>query len=71
VDIARSIPFDAPGEVADGVTRLARVVKTVGRTPAWLGRFRRLAARYELRQDIHEGFVSLAVRSSASTPCSG
>jgi hypothetical protein len=32
----------------------------VERTLAWLGRYRRLAVRYERRADIHEAFLELA-----------
>ena len=32
----------------------------VERTLAWMGRFRRLAIRYERRVDIHHAFTALA-----------
>jgi transposase len=44
----------------DSSARLGRHRWVVERTLAWLGQFRRLAIRYERRQDIHEAFVSLA-----------
>jgi transposase len=39
--------------------RLGRHRWVVERTLAWLNQFRRLTARYERRQDIHEAFLSL------------
>ena len=39
--------------------RLGRHRWVVGRTLAWLSRFRRLANRYERRAEIHEAFVTL------------
>lgn len=39
--------------------RLGRYRWVVERTLAWLGRLRRLAVRYERRDDIHEAFLSL------------
>ena len=40
--------------------RLGRHRWVVERTLAWLGRFRRLAIRYERRLDIHHAFTALA-----------
>ena len=40
--------------------RLGRHRWVVERTLAWLGRFRRLAIRYERRADIHQAFLTLA-----------
>lgn len=40
--------------------KLGRHRWVVERTMAWLSQFRRLAVRYERRQDIHEAFSSLA-----------
>ena len=39
--------------------RLGRHRWVVERTLAWLGRYRRLAVRYERRADIHEAFLHL------------
>jgi transposase len=39
--------------------RLGRHRWVVERTMAWLGRFRRLATRYERRADIHQAFLTL------------
>ena len=38
---------------------LGRVRWVVERTVSWLHQFRRLRVRYERRDDIHEGFLSL------------
>jgi transposase len=43
----------------DSSARLGRHRWVVERTLAWLSRFRRLAIRYERRDDIHEAFLSL------------
>ncbi len=40
--------------------RLGRHRWVVERTLAWLARYRRLAARYERRADIHQAFLTLA-----------
>jgi len=40
-------------------TRLGRHRWVVERTMAWFNQFRRLAIRYERRQDIHTAFLSL------------
>jgi transposase len=39
--------------------KLGRHRSVVERTFAWLNQYRRLAIRYERRQDIHEAFLSL------------
>ncbi len=39
--------------------RLGRHRWVVERTLAWLSRYRRLAVRYERRDDIHEAFLHL------------
>ena len=39
--------------------RLGRHRWVVERTLAWLGQFRRLATRYERRNDLHDAFLSL------------
>ncbi len=39
--------------------RLGRYRWVVERTLAWLARFRRLAIRYERRDDIHQAFLTL------------
>ena len=44
----------------DSSARLGRHRWVVERTLAWLGQHRRLAIRYERREDIHLAFVSLA-----------
>jgi transposase len=43
----------------DSSERLGRHRWVVERTLAWLGRYRRLAVRYERRADIHEAFLHL------------
>ena len=43
----------------DSSERLGRHRWVVERTLAWLGRYRRLAVRYERRVDIHEAFLHL------------
>ena len=43
----------------DASQRLGRHHWVVERTMAWLSRYRRLAVRYERRQDIHQAFLSL------------
>jgi transposase len=43
----------------DSSERLGRHRWVVERTLAWLGRYRRLAVRYERRADIHEAFLRL------------
>ena len=40
--------------------RLGRHRWVVERTLAWLKRYRRLAVRYERREDIHQAFLTLA-----------
>jgi transposase len=40
--------------------RLGRHRWVVERTLAWLARYRRLAVRYERRDDIHQAFLTLA-----------
>jgi transposase len=40
-------------------TKLGRYRWVVERTLAWLSRFRRLAIRYERREDIHQAFLDL------------
>lgn len=40
-------------------TRLGRHRWVVERTLAWLGQYRRLAIRYERRQDIHQAFLNI------------
>jgi transposase len=44
----------------DSSQKLGRHRWVVERTLAWLGQYRRLAIRYERREDIHLAFVSLA-----------
>jgi IS5 family transposase len=39
--------------------RLGRYGWVVGRTGAWLNRYRRLKVRYERRADIHQAFLEL------------
>ena len=39
--------------------RLGRYRWVVERTLAWLGQYRRIAVRYERRQDIHQAFLDL------------
>jgi hypothetical protein len=51
-----------PAQTQSGVPGQAELVicdKTIERTLAWLGRFRRLAIRYERRADIHLAFLDL------------
>jgi transposase len=51
--------------------RLGRHRWVVERTLAWLGRFRRLATRYERRADIHQAFLTLGrgwIHTSSATP---
>ena len=43
----------------DTSERLGRHRWVVERTLAWLGQFRRLTARYERRDDIHNAFLTL------------
>ena len=44
----------------DSPKRLGRHRWVVERTLAWMARFRRLAVRYERREDIHLAFATLA-----------
>jgi transposase len=46
-------------EPIESSERLGRYRWVVERTLAWLGRFRRLAIRYERRADIHLAFLDL------------
>ena len=43
----------------DSSEKLGRYRWVVERTLAWLARFRRLAIRYERRDDIHQAFLTL------------
>ena len=44
----------------DGSQRLGRHRWVVERALAWMGRFRRLAIRYDRRLDIHHAFTAIA-----------
>jgi transposase len=44
----------------EDTSRLGRWRRVVGRTFAWLNHYRRLAIRYERREELHQAFLDLA-----------
>ena len=67
-DVARCRAYLRRRGIADRIARkgvedkqkLGRHRWVVERTLAWLARYRRLAIRYERREDIHQAFLDLA-----------